>query len=94
MTLLCVRNLRTRFATDHGSLDAVQGISFDLAEGEILGIVGESGSGKSVTALSIMRLLPEPPARVTADELTFDGQAMLLLHRGTGARNSRRAASA
>ncbi|MFI5013966.1 MAG: ABC transporter ATP-binding protein [Hyphomicrobiales bacterium] len=73
MTLLRVRNLRAEFATELGVASAVQGVSFDLEEGEVLGIVGESGSGKSVTALSIMRLLPEPPARITADELVFDG---------------------
>ena len=79
MTLLSARNLRTRFATDRGVVRAVDGVSFDLAEGEILGLVGESGSGKSVTALSVMRLVPEPPGRITADSLTFDGTEILAL---------------
>jgi oligopeptide transport system ATP-binding protein len=79
MTLLRVRNLRTRFATDRGDVRAVDGVSFDLEEGEILGLVGESGSGKSVTALSIMRLVPEPPGRITADSLAFDGRELLSL---------------
>jgi oligopeptide transport system ATP-binding protein len=77
MMLLSVRNLRTRFATDRGTVRAVDGVSFDLAEGEILGLVGESGSGKSVTALSIMRLVPEPPGHIAADSLSFDGRELL-----------------
>src|ERR1700722_10688746 len=77
MPLLSVRNLRTRFATDRGTVRAVDGVSFDLAEGEILGLVGESGSGKSVTALSIMRLVPEPPGKVTAEAMTLDGTDLL-----------------
>src|SRR5260370_8220046 len=77
MPLLSVRNLKTRFATDRGIVRAVDGVSFDLEEGEILGLVGESGSGNSVTALSIMRLVPEPPANVTAHALTLDGADLL-----------------
>jgi oligopeptide transport system ATP-binding protein len=79
MTLLRVRNLHTRFATDRGDVRAVNGVSFDLAEGEILGLVGESGSGKSVTAMSIMRLVPEPPGHIAADSLAFDGRELLQL---------------
>jgi oligopeptide transport system ATP-binding protein len=77
LALLSVRNLRTRFATDRGTVNAVNGVSFDLAEGEILGLVGESGSGKSVTALSVMRLVPEPPGHIAADSLAFDGRELL-----------------
>ena len=79
MPLLSVRNLQTRFATDRGTVRAVDGVSFDLEEGEVLGLVGESGSGKSVTALSIMRLVPEPPGHVIADALSFDGTDLLRL---------------
>ncbi len=79
MSLLRVRNLRTRFATDSGDVRAVDGASFDLAKGEILGLVGESGSGKSVTALSIMRLVPEPPGHIAADSLAFEGRELLAL---------------
>ena len=77
MTLLRVRNLAVEFASDRGVVRAVQGISFDVAEGEILGVVGESGSGKSVAALSVMRMIPQPPGRVSADELSFDGSDLL-----------------
>jgi oligopeptide transport system ATP-binding protein len=79
MPLLRVRNLRTQFATDRGIVRAVDDVSFDLAEGEVLGMVGESGSGKSVTALSIMRLVPEPPGRIAAEELSLDGRDLLRL---------------
>jgi oligopeptide transport system ATP-binding protein len=79
MPLLSVRNLTTRFATDRGTVRAVDGVSFDLEEGEVLGLVGESGSGKSVTALSIMRLVPQPPGHVQADAMTFDGIDLMKL---------------
>src|SRR5690606_19123508 len=62
--LLRVRDLRAWFDTDRGTARAVDGISFDVREGETLGLVGESGCGKSVTALSILGLLPQPPARI------------------------------
>lgn len=71
--ILKVRNLRTDFHTPNGVVHAVQGLSFDLHKGEILGIVGESGSGKSVTNLSIMGLIRKPGV-VQADTLEFDGQ--------------------
>jgi len=79
MPLLSVRNLQTRFATDRGTVHAVNGVSFDLEEGEILGLVGESGSGKSVTALSIMRLVPEPPGKITADAMMLEGIDLMRL---------------
>jgi len=80
--VLRVRNLNTRFATDHGNVHAVRGVSLDLDEGEVMGLVGESGSGKSVTALSIMRLVPEPPGQVTAEEIAVDGADVLQLREG------------
>jgi len=77
--LLEVRGLRTYFQTDDGLVKAVDGISFELQRGETLGIVGESGSGKSVTNLSIIRLIQEPPGRIVAGEVIFKGQDILLL---------------
>ena len=68
-SLLVVRNLRTAFATDGGSVRAVDGVSFEVRRGQTVCIVGESGSGKSVTALSIMGLIAQPPGKVSADEL-------------------------
>ncbi len=79
MPLLAVTNLTTAFATSRGEITAVEDISFTLDEGEILGIVGESGSGKSVTALTIMGLLPRPPARIAAGEIRFDGEDLTRL---------------
>ncbi len=69
--ILQVQNLRTQFSTDDGLVQAVNGISLSLREGETLGIVGESGCGKSVSMLSVMRLLHEPPAKIMADRLSF-----------------------
>jgi peptide/nickel transport system ATP-binding protein len=69
--LLEVKHLTIDFDTENGSFRAVDNISFSIAKGEILGIVGESGSGKSVTSLSLMRLLPQPPANYTAGEILF-----------------------
>src|SRR3712207_4476764 len=78
-TLLSVKELRTYFETEDGTVKAVDGISFDLRRGETLGIVGESGSGKSVTNLSIIRLIPQPPGRIVSGEVVFQGQDILLL---------------
>jgi peptide/nickel transport system ATP-binding protein len=77
--LLEVRELRTHFAGEAGELRAVDGVSFALLPGRTLGLVGESGSGKSVTALSIMGLLPMPPGRIAGGEVLFEGVDLLRL---------------
>ena len=77
--LLEVRNLRTYFATDEGVARAVDGVSFAIQPRRTLGIVGESGCGKSVTALSIMRLIPQPPGRIEDGEILFEGADLLEL---------------
>ena len=78
-TLLEVRDLSTHFFTPEGVVKAVDGISYELEEGETLGLVGESGCGKSVSALSIMRLVPDPPGKTVGGEVIFDGQDLLKL---------------
>lgn len=77
--LLQVKNLRTTFYTEDGVVPAVNGISFSLRPGEVLGIVGESGCGKSVASLSVLRLIPNPPGEVTADSIFFDGKDLISL---------------
>ena len=77
MALLDVKNLRVRFETHHGIVRAVDGVSFQLEEGETLGLVGESGSGKSVTNLALMGLIPQPPGVVEADRMQFEGKELL-----------------
>src|SRR5690242_20192157 len=77
--LLEVKNLRTHFETEEGVVKTVDDISFQLKRGETLGIVGESGSGKSVTNLSIIRLIPNPPGKIVSGEVVFKGQDILLL---------------
>ena len=75
--LLEVKDLATYFFTQEGVVKAVDGISYDLEEGEVLGIVGESGCGKSVSALSIMRLVANPPGRTVRGEVFFEGEDLL-----------------
>jgi oligopeptide transport system ATP-binding protein len=75
--LLEVKNLRTYFYTQEGVVRAVDGVSWDLEEGETLGLVGESGCGKSVTAMSILRLIPQPPGRIVDGEIIFEGKDLL-----------------
>jgi oligopeptide/dipeptide ABC transporter ATP-binding protein len=76
MSLLELRGLTTTFQTARGEISAIEDISFELNASEILGIVGESGSGKSVTALTIMGLLPQPPARIAAGSVRFAGEEL------------------
>jgi oligopeptide transport system ATP-binding protein len=78
--LLSVSDLRVQFGTKSGTVHAVNGVSFSVARGEMLGIVGESGCGKSATGLSLMRLVPRP-GRITAGEITLDGQDLRALGR-------------
>lgn len=77
VTLLEVKNLETRFYTQDGVVQAVNGITYSLDEGETLGLVGESGCGKSVSVLSLMRLIPEPPGKITGGEVLFEGRDLL-----------------
>ena len=77
MPMLDVNNLKTWFHTRDGVVRAVDGISFELEKGKILGIVGESGSGKSVTVHSLMGLVPSPPGRIEDGNATFDGSDLL-----------------
>ena len=82
MAVLEVNDLKTHFFTREGVVQAVDGISFSLEKGKTLGIVGESGCGKSVTALSIMGLIPKPPARIVGGEVLFDGKDLTKLSEG------------
>ncbi|HEX6769284.1 MAG TPA: ABC transporter ATP-binding protein [Candidatus Binatia bacterium] len=77
--LLQVKNLRTSFFTPEGEVRAIDGISFEIAEGRTLGLVGESGCGKSVTSLSIMRLIPSPPGKIVGGEIIYRGKDLLKL---------------
>ncbi len=79
MALLEVKDLRTHFFTREGVVHAVDGVSFALERGETIGIVGESGCGKSVTALSILGLIPRPPARIVSGSVLFEGRDLTKL---------------
>ena len=76
-TLLEVRDLKTHFFTLDGVVKAGDGVSYELNEGETLGLVGESGCGKSVSALSVMRLIPDPPGKIVSGEIFLDGEDIL-----------------
>src|SRR5439155_24022183 len=78
-TVLDVKNLRTVFFTNSGLFKAVDDVSFAVRRGETLAIVGESGCGKSVTALSIMRLVPDPPGRIVGGSVILEGTDLLSL---------------
>ncbi len=80
--LLAVRGLAVEFATGDGIVPAVRDASFDVERGEITALVGESGCGKSATALAILRLIPDPPGRITGGEILFDGRDVLTLGDG------------
>ena len=75
--LIQIKDLKTYFYTDAGVAKAVDGVSFDIHKGEVLGIVGESGSGKSVTSLSINRLIPNPPGKIESGKIIYDGINLL-----------------
>ncbi len=79
MSILQVKQLSTSFATEHGRVKVLDRINLEVSSGETLGVVGESGCGKSITALSIMRLLPQPSGHIDAGEILFEGQDLLKL---------------
>ena len=87
--LLDVRNLHTEFRTGAGLVRAVDGVSYTVDPGETVAIVGESGSGKSVGAMSILRLIPDPPGRITEGQILFGGRDLLRLSRRGDARGAR-----
>ena len=72
-TLLEIRDLQTHFFTDDGVAKAVDGVSYEIPRGKTLALVGESGCGKSVSALSIMRLIPDPPGKIVGGQILFEG---------------------
>ena len=82
--LLSVRDLQIHFATKRGTVHAVDGIDFDIHEGETLGLVGETGSGKSVTARSLLQLVPRPPASTRAATPCFTRRSPARQCNGTG----------
>jgi peptide/nickel transport system ATP-binding protein len=77
--LLEIKDLVTEFRTEHGTVRAVDGVSFEIPRKKTLGVVGESGCGKSVTALSVMRLIADPPGRIAGGSITYDGRDLLAL---------------
>ena len=79
-TVLEIEDLRTYFYTDGGVVKAVDGVSYTVETGETLGLVGESGCGKSVTALSVMRLIPTPPGRIVSGRVLYNGEDLLTLN--------------
>ena len=81
-TILQVEDLKTYFNTDDGIVKAVDGVSFELKKGEMLGIVGESGSGKSVTNLSLMKLIPSPPGKIMSGTAMLDGEDIFKMNEG------------
>jgi oligopeptide/dipeptide ABC transporter ATP-binding protein len=78
-TLLTVKDLKTHFHSAGKTIRAVDGVSFEIEEGEVFGLVGETGCGKSVTALSILRLIPHPPGKIVEGEIQFRGRNLLAL---------------
>ena len=80
--LLELRDLQTHFFTDDGVVRAVDGVSYEIYPGETLAVVGESGSGKSVTALSILKLVPSPPGRIVAGRILFKGRDLVSVSMG------------
>lgn len=75
--LIQIKNLKTYFYTGDGIVKAVDDVSFNIRKGEIIGVVGESGCGKSVTAMSIMQLIPSPPGKIVGGEILFEGESLL-----------------
>ncbi len=78
--LLQVKDLRTHFYTEEGLVKAVDGVTYDVEEGETLALVGESGCGKSISALSLLKLIPIPPGRIVSGEVLFEGEDLLKLN--------------
>ena len=77
--LLEIRGLNTHFATDEGWVQAVDGVDLSIDRGETLGVVGESGCGKTVTALTVMKLIPIPPGRIVAGQVLWQGRDLVPL---------------
>ena len=80
--LLNIKDLCIEYTTEDGVVKAVNGINLDLKEGETLGLVGETGAGKTTTALGMMRLIPNPPGKITGGSIEFEGRDLLALSRG------------